>query len=236
MQNRKLLPLFCLCTALLLVCAPVSTLAQADKPQVFHTFAEVPFDTVTPDAFAQALLEQTGAVFQPDKANLTGTAEGIQAFGATLHLYAEFNGRNPGLRRILLDRDGSGRATGDAYRTLVESDLALYVAMEQQVTAEYGEPDYRCFRTVGGNYGQKANTCFMFPTGVWAADALMEICEKDRFLNAWTVWGNVVLEVHVDWLKEAPAGYLSRVTLTYSDALLSAPKGGIGVFSPADNG
>lgn len=235
MQNRKMLPLFCLLTALLLGCAPFAAVAQTGQPQVFHTFAGVPFDTVTPDAFAQALLEQTGAVFEPDKAKLTGTAEGIQAFGATLHLYAEFNGRNPGLRRILLDRAGSGRASGDAYRTLVQSDLALYVAMEQQITAAYGEPDYRFFRTVGGNYGQKPNTCFMFPTGVWDADALMEICEKDRFLYAWTVWGNVTLEARVDWLKEAPTGYLSRVVLTYTDALLSAPKGGIVEFSPADN-
>lgn len=76
----------------------------------------------------------------------------------------------------------------------------------------------------------------MFPTGVWDADALMEICEKDRFLYTWTVWGNVTLEARVDWLKEAPTGYLSRVVLTYTDALLSAPKDGIVEFNPADNG
>lgn len=60
-------------------------------------------------------------------------------------------------------------------------------------------------------------TRFMFADSDWNAKRLMEVYESHKYLVAYSVWNNVTLRVWPNGLDKRARGYLSKLSLQFTD-------------------
>jgi len=109
----------------------------------------------------------------------------------------EFNRKKPGIGRIVLHPAGKTiwSDTADEFTRMVTDDIQYYIALEQLLIKQYGEPDWRFFTTNAKNFGLKEKQKYMFADGQWNAEALANVVRTGKGIRAHTAWGNVVWEL-----------------------------------------
>lgn len=219
----------CICGISLVVLLVLGSLgcigyASAEPASTPHQYLSIPFAEATPEMVTKILLDQKGIAFETSSKTWSGKAHELDDFGYLFDLQFDFNEDYMGTNRILLSSAQPARVPSNEFQDRLQSDLLQFLDMEAQLTALYGEPDWRFFHTNSAN-DDKKDTRYMFQAGVWELATMMEVCEKNLFFQSFSIWDNVVLQTWVDWAKSNTSGeYLSRVMLTYyPDLSFTAP-------------
>lgn len=210
-----------ICMTLVLSLSFVTTfgIAQTENMPELHQYLDISFDNATPDEISKILQQKTGES-NPDE---SGSFQ-ITDFGYSWDLHVDFNEDYRSANRIYLVRPGSGWGEGFEFEEKAQKDIAQFIDMEAQLTALYGEPDYRFFYTDVSKYNASYLTRFMFPSGTWDAAQMMEVCKGDKYLVASSIWGNVELRVWVDWINKKKFGYLTKLSMFfYDDVVFQTP-------------
>lgn len=196
-----------LCLWLLLTLWWISPAAvKAEAP---YCYRNIPFDATTANEIEPILAKEFGQVTKDEYGRYL-----IEDFGYTLHLDIDFRGRK-GVERVILSRSGIGYAEGGAFRLLVQQDIDQFLDMENQLIQHYGTPDFRFFYT--REEGVNIWTRFMFPDAGWNQDRLMEVFDSNQYLIAYSVWNNVTLRVWANGLDKRASGFLSKLSLQFTD-------------------
>lgn len=197
---------FIVAFALLAICLIAPAAVEAEAPYRYHN---IPFDATTADEVEQILVEEFGRATKNDYGMYL-----IEDYGYNFDMDVDFRGRK-GVERFVLHRSGNGYAEGDAFRLLVQQDIEQFMDMENQLIQQYGQPDFRFF------YTRKENTNiwtrFMFPDSDWNEKRLMEVYKSNQYIDAHSVWNNVTLEVWSNGLDKRNRGYLSKLSLQFTD-------------------
>jgi len=187
---------FCLAGLLMWAGLPGDARAQSAAP--LYLFYGIPLDTATPESAAKTLKEQTGAELSaPNATDTQYYAEDVPWLGKTFGCMVEFNRKKPGIGRIVLHPAGKTiwSDTADEFTRMVTDDIQYYIALEQLLIKQYGEPDWRFFTTNAKNFGLKEKQKYMFADGQWNAEALANVVRTGKGIRAHTAWGNVVWEL-----------------------------------------
>ena len=84
--------------------------------------------------------------------------------------------------------------------------------MEKKLIQLYGEPDYRYFYTsTAGKW-----TRWMFSDEQWDLNRLRMVFDRERYIRATSIWGNVTLEVWANGVDQRTRGYLTKLKLEYN--------------------
>lgn len=207
----------CLVTILIVICSTCVVYVHAENGGVLYQYLDIPFDTATPELVDQIVLEKTGSLEKNEYGNYL-----ISDFGYDFGMQVDFNEDYKSANRVFLGiiEDCWGR--GDEFKALVERDIQEFIDIETQLIERYGEPDYQYFYTDGQVYDLPGLTKFMFTDGEWDTDQMMEICEKDKLLVAFSVWGNAELRLWVNWIRECKPGYLVKLDLYFEDQIYTS--------------
>jgi len=219
-KNMKTKSALALCLALLLLLADLPCDARAQSAAPLHLFYGIPLDTATPESVAQTLKEQTGAELSaPNATDTQYYAEDVPWLGKTFGCMVEFYSKKPGIRRIVLHPAGKTiwSDTADEFTRMVTDDIQYYIAMEQLLIGQYGEPDWRFFTTNAKNFGLKAKQRYMFADGQWNAEALADVVRTGKGIRAHTAWGNVVWELWAYQPDKSSKKSKSSLTLYFYD-------------------
>ncbi len=227
--------LLCL-LAVLLLCLPCTGYAETAAERVLHPFLSLSFDTATADDVEQALLANYGVGWDPGSTNHVHS--GITAFGYEFALSVWFRANQEiGFDRVILspaDRSIWGKGT-EEFMAMLRRDIADFIALDGQICQEYGEPDWRFFRVNGEEYNPSKHnaTEYMFADGLWNAEQMLSLCEKQKSLRAFTAWGNVVLDYWVYWDQRPNRNAKSSITLYYYNFVNDWDPSTIAGFPPA---
>lgn len=206
----------CLCMLLALICAFSFCLtASAEDGGNLHHYLDIPYDSATPDMVANILAEQKGAEFLLHPSGvLSGSAGDVNEFGYLFKFTHDFNENFLGTYRISLTSAQPSSFSAEECAQRIPGDLAQYLDMEAQLTALYGEPDLRLFTT--GLMNGKKYIRFMFPDGRWSLKDMQTVCDTHQLLKAYTVWGNVTLQISIDLTQPYTEGiFYSYIKLYY---------------------
>ena len=217
MQNHR--TALCLWAMILFLCLSCTGHAEPADTNGLHRYQDIPFTDINAAEIAQIIPEITGDPFEISQNVWSGESRGIEDFGYTWNLYVDFYDNYTDINRVFLESAENGWGRGDAFRTLIRRDTLQFIDLEAQLIRRYGEPDLRFFYTDARNYNLKGFTEFMFPGGVWDAEQIMAVCETDRYIVAFSRWGNVTIQLWVNWLEECKPGYLTRLGLYFLDKL-----------------
>lgn len=179
------------------------------KAEASYLYRNIPFDLTASDEVEQILVEEFGQVTKGEYGMYS-----VEDFGYSFDMQVDFRGRN-GVDRLVLHRSGNGYAEGDAFHLLVQQDIDQFIDMENQLIQHYGQPDFRFFYTRMEN--TNIWTRFMFSDSDWNAKRLMEVYESHKYLVAYSVWNNVTLRVWPNGLDKRARGYLSKLSLQFTD-------------------
>lgn len=218
-MKKNPIAMVCLMIALALTSFSTTGIAQEKNESEIHHYLDISFETTTPDEIPKILQEKTGSILTDEYGMYK-----ITDFGYEFDMQVDFNENDVGVNRITLHRAGSGWRTETEFGGLVEHDILQFIDMEAQITTQYGEPDYRFFYTDGAKYNQSGFSKFMFVDGKWNAAQMMKVCENDKYLVAYSTWGNAVLRVWVDWKNKGEYGYLSQLDLHFDNEVFSTQK------------
>ncbi len=226
-MQKALLRFFSLAAALILFCLPRA--GYADTAQELHLYLGIPFDAVTPAAVGQALLDSFGEVTPGEYGDYL-----VDDFGYAFRMTVSFHDDLKSAYRIFLGSAENGWGTDDEFPALIRRDILQFLDMEAQLTARWGGPDIRYFYTDTTRYGLNGFTRFMFPGGVWDAEQMMRVCEEDRYLVAFSQWGNATLRLWADWKNEKKFGYLTKLDLYFDNELPDTQPPDIVAYPPAN--
>ena len=235
-MKHKLTTLLCL-LMILMTCVPLYGYAETADGDDLHLFLGLPFDTATPDDVEQALLENYGVGWDP---NYTyHRLRGITAFDHEFSFGIEFDRNKVGFKRIIMhpaDRD-IWADTEEEFLGMLQRDIADYILLEQQISAVYGEPTLRFFRTGGAQYHTDGVVKAMYSGGRWDADRMMEQIRADNGTLSYTVWDNIVLKYWVIWRHQGVRKSKSCIDLNYYSTLWAAgiTPDSLAVYPPAGN-
>ncbi len=211
---RKSVLSLCLSIVIATACLFGTGYGLAEDASGLYLYQGIPVKDTTPEIVSKILLEKKGVPFETSSVVWSGNAYGIEEFGYEWNLQLDFNENDIGMNRLLLSSAQSARVSPDDFRNRIQSDLGQFVDVESRLTALYGEPDNRFFYVANRQSGKSERV--MFPSGRWETEPMTSVCEKERWFQSFSVWGNVVLQSWVDWKKPNVAGeYLSRVMLYY---------------------
>lgn len=215
---RKKDLVLCMGVVIMLIILSCTGYGLAENEDGLHLYQGIPFEGTTQEAVLQILLKKTGVPFEVSNTVWSGNAYGIMDFGYKWNLQLDFNENYIGTDRILLSSAQSARVALTDFQERLRSDLLQFIDVEGQLTALYGEPDYRFF------FMKNINDKYMFPSGAWDVEQMMGVCEAHLAFKSFSIWGNVVFQTWIDALDfryaEKP---LSRVMLYYYPEIMPAP-------------
>lgn len=200
---------------MLLMCGMIfACAAHAEASPPPYTYLNLDYATATADDAAAVLLSEKGVTFERSPKVLSGTAEGVKEFGYEFDIDINFKGSYTTINRILL-RSTQIRLSTEELPARIRSDFEQFLDMEKQLSAQYGEPDRRFFYHERKSVGNKGGR-YMFESGVWELDAMLDVCTTDSYFKAYSIWDNVVLMAWVDGQRVLSDGKrTSRIMLTY---------------------
>ena len=225
-QNSRI---YALLLAFLLI--PVILPAHAESTDSLHLYLGIPFDTSTVEMVTDILAKEKNAIFEMNPNGvLTGYACNIEEYGYLFDLSIDFSDGQPqraysfvtgeeftryppAIERILLHSLQNTRITPEEGKQRIPADIQQYLDMMQQMTRQYGQPDVQFFKTSRMN-GNKTIR-YQFEDGQWTADRLQQVVDQDQRLVAYTVWGNITLQLEVDLAWRYEGVYLSLIDLIY---------------------
>ncbi|HPF87194.1 MAG TPA: hypothetical protein PK537_03950 [Candidatus Limiplasma sp.] len=230
-MKRAYTALAILTVVVMIACIPLTCCAQEGR--VFHSFLGLAFGTATPDDVEQALLDNYGVGWDPTY-SYPHLSRGVTAFGHEFSFGIEFNANEVGITRIYLSpADRSIWSDNDEeFTAMLERDIADFILLDELISAEYGQPDVRFFRTDGEKYGSDSVVKAMFTGGQWNADEMMEQIRADRGTMSFSLWGNVVLQYWVIWRDEGPKKSKSCLDVYYYDTVNDLDADTIAAYPP----
>jgi hypothetical protein len=217
-MKRTLHSMLCLMAVLLITCLPFTGYAETGSDQTVHDFLGVSFTTATLAELEQALQSTYDVALTNNISIQCNTESPIEMFGYNLSVLVDFNEDFVGIQRILMYPAGRNIWADDDEMLIgmLQQDFADYVALENTIIEQYGEPDIRFFHTDDTSDSFPYNTPFMFAGGQWDADLMMNVCRKGNGFMAYSVWGNIVLNHWVIWVPEdSPKKSKSYLRLYY---------------------
>jgi hypothetical protein len=200
---------------LIITCFSFSAYAQTESRGAIHRYLDIPFDNITTDEMLRVVMDDKGVSMDVQNNQLSFRASGIEDYGYKWNMYVDFNEDLTSINRISLSNAENGWGKDDEFRTLIERDILQFINVETQLIEKYGEPDVRFFYTDPSRYNLDGSTKFMFSSDQWSIEEMLDVCEDDKYLVAFSTWGNTKLCVWVDWMNEYTQGYLTRINLYF---------------------
>ena len=190
----------------------------AENEDGLHLYQEIPFQGTSPEAVLQILMEKTGLPLEAFHEVFGGKSEAIMDFGYEWNLQVDFEENGTDVNRILLSRAQIARVESEEFQARLHSDLLEFIDLEKQLTALYGEPDFRFF------YTETRKDIYMFPNRTWKIEQMMGVFEENRVFRSFSNWGNVMLQTWIDALDVRYADKpLSRVMLSFYPESIPPP-------------
>ena len=222
-----------LVSALLILCLPFASFAAEANERVLHPFLGLSFDTTTPDDAEQAMLAKYGVGWDPAYEHYR--LDGVKEFGHEFSIGWEFNRNQVGITRIFMSPAHTNIWSGETeeFVGMLRRDIADFILLDNLITKQYGQPDFRFFHTDGAKYGVKGVVKAMFSDGLWDAEQIMEICRADKGTMAFAIWGNVELKYWATWCDPGPKKSKSCITLYYYDTMYDLDASDILSYPPA---
>ena len=221
-----------LVSILLLSCAIFPAHAETDS---LHLYLNIPFDTATIEQVTDILAKEKNAFFEMNPNGvLTGYACNIEEYGYLFDLSIDFSVPGeaqtgyffetgeaftiipPAIQRIRLRSLQPARITLQEAQERIPADIQQYLNMVEQLTGQYGQPDVQYFKSSRMN--GKKYIKYMFEDGKWDSALMQQVIDTDHRLIAYTVWGNVVLELDVDLGVTYEGVCISNIILDYYPA------------------
>ena len=214
---------------LLLGCAILPAHGETAAP--IHLYLGIPFDTGTVEMDTDILAKEKNTTFEMNPNGvLTGYACNIEEYGYLFDIQVDFSDGQPqraysfatgkeftryppAIERVRLNSLQNARITPEEGKERIPADLQQYLDMAVQLTAQYGQPDIQYFES--SRMEDKRYIHYQFPDNRWDLDALLEVIDNDRRLNARTVWGNVTLEAKVDLGVTYEGVSVSQIILSF---------------------
>ncbi len=221
-----------LVSILLLVCAILPAHGETDSS--LHLYLDIPFDTGTVEMVTDILAKEKNAIFEMNPNGvLTGYACNIEEYGYLFDLSIDFSDGQPqigysfesdeeiirtppAIERILLHSLQPARITLQEAQERIPAEIRQYLDMVEQMTGQYGQPDVQYFKSSRMNGKKYIN--YMFEDGKWDSALMQQVIDTDHRLIAYTVWGNVVLELDVDLGVTYEGVCISNIILYYYPA------------------
>ena len=202
---KKTIYLLVLLVAIVL-CLLVSEAFAENRSEPYH-FLDIPYGRYSYAEISKLLSEKYGYILENNPVlDLCGypMVLGIDIIDNTVD-------------RITLRDAEDPWASEEEFRDLTQQDVDLFVALDQNLTKLYGEPDYRYFASGDKRYPKMPqNTFFMFGDGQWSQEALMHLFDHDdRTFRTWSIWNNVVLELWVRGFQKTQFGYCNILRVYY---------------------
>jgi|GEM_PF-2257761 len=230
----------CLTTVLLVISFTFTGYAETVSDPAVHNFLGVSLATGTPAELEQAVQSTYGIALSNIDGIQCDTENPVRLFGYDLDLLIDFHENFIGMQRLLFYPAGRNIwADDDAMLIrMLQQDFADYIALENNIIEQYGEPDIRFFRTDTPSDDVPFSTPFMFEEGQWDEDSMMKVCRKGAGFMSYSVWGNIVLNHWVIWVPEnSPKKSKSYIRLSYYDrpTMTGITPDDIVIYPPAGN-
>lgn len=226
-MRKKLMPL-CLSVAMILIHLLNPGYGLAEDASELHLYLGIPLKEATPEFVSEIMLAEKGVSFETANDVWSGYAYGIGEYGYQWNMQLDFNDDYTGVNRILLSSAQSARVDPDAFRDREQDDFIQFLDVEKRITEQYGKPELRFFYATNKQTGKSER--YMFEGDAWEVKQMTDVCEKERSFQAFSIWGNVVLQAWADWKKPNVNGqFLSRIMLYYypdlktTGAMMKAP-------------
>ena len=219
---------------LIVMCVLSNTLCVrnglAKNQSNLHLYQGIPFYGTSRETVLQILMEKTGLPLEAFHEIFGGKSEAIKDFGYEWNLQVDFLESDTTLDRILLSSAQAARVMPDEFDERLRSDLLQFIDLDGQLTALYGEPNYRFFFT------ETRKKTYMFPNGTWDLEQMIGVCQDYGQFQSYSVWGNVALRIWVDFVNPRYADKpLLRVMLYYHQEIAPPPAASIVLFSPSQD-
>ncbi|MBE5793557.1 MAG: hypothetical protein E7323_02615 [Clostridiales bacterium] len=229
-QNPRICALL---LAILLILAFLPAHGETTSP--LHLYLGIPFDTGTVEMVTDILAKEKNALFEMNPNGvLTGYACNIEEYGYLFDLSIDFSVPGeaqtgysfetgeaftiipPAIQRIKLRSLQPARITLQEAQERIPADIQQYLNMVEQMTGQYGQPNVQYFKSSRMN--GKKYIKYMFEDGKWDSALMQQVIDTDHRLIAYTVWGNVVLELDVDLGVTYEGVCISNIILYYYPA------------------
>lgn len=199
----------------ILLLGSISLPAYAESTSPLHLYLNIPFEDATIEQVTNILAKEKNALFEMNPNGvLTGYACNIEEYGYLFDLSIDFSVPGeaqtgysfetgeaftilpPAIERIRLRCLQPARISLEEAQERIPADIRQYLDMVEQMTGQYGEPNVQYFKS--SRMDGKKYIKYMFEDGKWDAGLMQQVIDADHRLIAYTVWGNVVLELDVD--------------------------------------
>ena len=181
-------------------------------------FLDIPFKGATVESINDLLVSKGCYGFVKNPKVWSGDVESFQYLGYDCSIQFDFHGKED-MSRVSIALNTEIWAQKDEFPALVEMYIQNFIDLDAKLSEMHGEPDVRWFKSGDGKYRfHDSRTAFGPMDGVWDEESMMQVFHNDDWcFRAYSVWGNVVMELGSNAGREYPNGFHCMLNVRYHE-------------------